>query len=326
MKHLIGIGVAVALVIFSMLTVNQSAIAAEKTLIPLYSPPTGGTAYILAAGIATVTNKHLEGVEIVVEATTGTLEMIRRLMERSGMGKEGFATFGSVDAHDAYNGLGQYSKKRFPNIRAISFQSSYVIYLAVPANSPIKSYADLKGKRVGMGGAGSSVAELGFLLLASHGVNREDFKPLFYTYKQTMEGIKDGSLDGGFLGGSYPMASYSELSLTHKVRIVPVSKAASEKVLSEKPYLLDVVKGGSYKGLEQDTLVMGWAGGIFTHAEVGSEFVYQFTKNLYKHREEYYQVHNSAKELKPEDALKGISIPLHPGAEKYLREIGVIKK
>lgn len=97
-------------------------------------------------------------------------------------------------------------------------------------------------------------------------------------------------------------------------------------MISERPYLLEVVKAKSYKGLEQDTPVMGWAGGIFTHASVSSDLIYRFIKNLYEHREDYYQVHVAAKEMTPETALKGISIPLHAGAEKYFKEIGVIKK
>jgi hypothetical protein len=316
----------IALLISITLIINQQVMAAEKKMIPLYTPPTGGTAYILGAGIASVTNKYMSDVEMVVETTTGTLEMVRRLMERERMKREAFATFGTVEGNDAFKGLREYSGKPFSNLRAISFQTSYVVYLTVPANSSIQSYADIKGKRVGMGGAGSSVAVTGFILLEAHGVKREDFKPSFYTYKQTMEGIMDGSLDAGFLGGSYPMASYTELSLTHSVRIVPVDRSAAEKVMSERPYILDVVKAKSYRGLEQDTPVMGWAGGIFTHAGVSNELIYQFIKNLYEHREEYYQVHVAAKELKPEVALKGISIPLHPGAEKYLKEIGVIKR
>lgn len=169
---------------------------------PALYAPSGGTAYILGAGLASVTNKYMPDVEMVVEATTGTLEMVRRLMERERMTREAFATFGTVEGNDAFKGLREHSGKACPTLRAVSFQTSYVIYLTVPANSPIKSYADIKGKRVGMSGAGSSVAVLGFFLLEAHGVKKEDFKPYFYTYKETMEGIKDGGIDAGFLGGA----------------------------------------------------------------------------------------------------------------------------
>jgi TRAP transporter TAXI family solute receptor len=142
-----------------------------------------------------------------------------------------------------------------------------------------------------------------------------------------MEGIIDGSLDAGFLGGSYPMASYTEVSLTHAVRIVPVDEKVIKEMASGSPYYYRaVVKAKSYKGLEQDTSIIGFAAGLFTHANVSTDLVYSVLRSLYEHRTEYYQVHASAKEMTPGAALKGIPIPLHPGAENYFKEIGIIKR
>ena len=307
--------------------ISVSTSSAASKLIPVYTPATGGTGYILGAGIASVTKKYLPGVEMVVEPTTGSLEMVRRILERDQMKKEGFGIFGTIDAYNAFKGLKEYVGKPYPNLRAITFLWGADIYLVVPASSPIKSYADIKGKRVGMAGAGSSISLIAFSLLEAHGVKREDFKPYFYVYKETMEGIKDGSLDAGFLGGSYPMASYTELSLTHNVRIVPVDEMVIGQMVKGSPYYYrGVVKAKSYKGLEQDTPIPGFAVGLFTHANVSADLMYNIVKNLYEHRTEYYQVHVSAKEMTPETALKGIPIPLHPGAEKYFKEIGIVKR
>ena len=307
--------------------ISVSTSSAASKLIPVYTPATGGTGYILGAGIASVTKKYLPGVEMVVEPTTGSLEMVRRILERDQMKKEGFGIFGTIDAYNAFKGLKEYVGKPYPNLRAITFLWGADIYLVVPASSPIKSYADIKGKRVGMAGAGSSISLIAFSLLEAHGVKREDFKPYFYVYKETMEGIKDGSLDAGFLGGSYPMASYTELSLTHNVRIVPVDEMVIGQMVKGSPYYYrGVVKAKSYRGLEQDTPILGFAVGLFTHANVSADFVYNIVKNLYEHRTEYYQVHLSAKEMTPETALKGIPIPLHPGADKYFKEIGIVKR
>ena len=307
--------------------ISVSTSSAASKLIPVYTPATGGTGYILGAGIAGVTKKYLPGVEMVVEPTTGSLEMVRRILERDQMKKEGFGIFGTIDAYNAFKGLKEYVGKPYPNLRAITFLWGADIYLVVPASSPIKSYADIKGKRVSMVGAGSSISLIAFSLLEAHGVKREDFKPYFYVYKETMEGIKDGSLDAGFLGGSYPMASYTELSLTHNVRIVPVDEMVIGQMVKGSPYYYrGVVKAKSYRGLEQDTPILGFAVGLFTHANVSADFVYNIVKNLYEHRTEYYQVHASSKEMTPETALKGIPIPLHPGAEKYFKEIGIVKR
>jgi len=326
MKRNFFIVLAVCFFIFPGIFSVSTSSAASK-LIPLYTPSSGGTGYILGAGIASLTKKYVQDVEMVVEPTTGSLEIVRRIAERDRMKKEGFGVFGTVDAYHSFKGLKEFSGNPYPNLRAITFLWGADVYLVVLSNSPIKSYADLKGKRVSVSGAGSTVSLVAFSLLEAHGVKRDDFKPYFFVYKETMEGIKDGSLDAGFLGGSYPMASYTELSLTHNVRIVPVDEKVIKEMVSESPYYYRaVVEAKSYKGLEQDTPIIGFAAGLFTHANVSADLVYSILKNLYEHRTQYYQVHASAKEMTPGTALKGIPIPLHPGAEKYFKEIEIIKR
>ena len=86
------------LVLFSLTSVR----AAE--LIPFYTPPAGGGAYVLGAGMVSVTNKYISGTTLVHEATTGTMDIVRRMMQREGMKKPSFGIFGNVDAWNAYKG------------------------------------------------------------------------------------------------------------------------------------------------------------------------------------------------------------------------------
>lgn len=302
-------------------------VPAVQELIPFNTPPAGGGAYVLGAGMVSVTNKYMPGeVKFVHEASTGTMEMIRRLQTAYNQKKDSLATFGVTDGTNAYLGKQEYEGKAFPGLRAIVFNQYVDLYLAVPTKSPIKSYADVKGKRIGMGGAGSSVANTGFLILEQYGVTKKDFKPYYYVYKETIEGIGDGSLDGGFLAGGYPMASYMELSTTQDVRIIPVDEKIAKKITTDYPgYYENIVKAKLYKGLEQDTRIVGWTGAVWTHANTNPDIVYNFLKILLAHKEEYYTIHRDAKALTVETATKTIRIPFHPGAEKCLRELGAIK-
>ena len=159
--------------------------------------------------------------------------------------------------------------------------------------------------------------------MEAHGVKREDFKPYFYGYKETAEGIADKSLDAGFM----PRVSYAELALTSDVRMIPMDDAVSKKLLADHPYYYtEVVKAKSYKGVEQDTPILLFAVVLFTHADVSEDLTYRILKNLYEHLPEFHAVHIAAKQTIPENAMKGIAVPLHPGAEKYYKEIGLIKK
>ena len=129
------------------------------------------------------------------------------------------------------------------------------------------------------------------------------------------------------LTGGYPIASYSELSSRQSVRIIAVDEKILKKITTEQPYYYaTVVKAGSYKGLEQDTAILGWGTAVWTHAGVSDDLIYRFVKNLFDHRQEYYQIHTAAKDMQPEVVTKGITVPFHPGAEKYLKEMGWFKK
>jgi uncharacterized protein len=320
------VGIAVICLLVASFGMSSEAVAQER-LVAFYSPPAGGGAFTLVAGMVTVSNRFMGGgVKFVHEQTTGTLEIVRRLMAAEGQKKDALGSFGSTDGYNAYKGRFEYAGKAFANLRAVTFNQLVDLYLAVPTNSPIKTYADVKGKRIGMGGPGSSVANTGLLTLQEYGVKKEDFKPYYFVYKESIEGLQDGSLDGAFFAGGNPMPSYLELSTRNNVRIIPVDEKIANKIITEHPgYYTAIVKAKSYKGLDNDTRIMGWTGAIWTHAGVSDDLIYRWLKNLFDHKEDYFAVHADAKALNIKDYNKGVAVPFHPGAQKYFKEMGVWK-
>jgi TRAP transporter TAXI family solute receptor len=302
----------------------SASVAAE--LIPFYTPSAGGGAYILGAGVITITNKYFTDIKLVQEATTGTMDIVRRMQARESAKKDCLGVFGTVDAWRALKGYDEYAGKPFTGIRALTYVLGTDLYFVVPTNSPIKSYADAKGKRIGVGGPGSTTANTALFLFEQHGVTKKDFKPQYYVFREIVEGIQNGSLDGGIFVGGYPIAAYSELATQHNVRIVPLEENFLKKVTTEHPYYYrTVVKAKSYKGLEQDTTILGFTTAIYAYEGMSNELVYRILKNLFEHKTEYYAIHSAAKDMTVEDATKGIPVPFHPGAVKYLKEIGAMK-
>ncbi len=264
---------------------------------------------------------------MVHEACTGTMDIVRRMQQREAQKKDSFGVFGAVDAARAYRGQGEYTGKPFTDLRAVVFMMFTDVYLVVPANSPIKTWADVKGKRIGIGGPGSTVANTALFLLEQNGVTKNDFKPYYFVYKEIVEGIENGSLDGGMVAGGYPIAAYTELSIQHDVRIVPVDENVLKKIIAEHPYYYrNVVKAKSYKGIDRDTTIMGFYTNVWTTAKASDELVYKVLKNLFDHKADYYAVHTAGKDLTVESAAKGSTVPFHPAAEKFLKEIGAMKK
>lgn len=317
-----SIVIAVLVMFFSAAGIVQSA----PELIPMYTLPAGGTVYVLGAGIVNVSNKHMTGTKFVQQASTGTLDIVRKMMQKDMQKKSAFGIFATVDGYNAYKGNNEYTRRPFTNLRAVTFINSTDLYLVVRTKSPIQSYKDCKGKRLGIGAAGSTMANTALFLLEQHGITKDAFKAQYYSYREIVEGIQDNSLDGGFLTGGFPIAAYTELATNFDVRIIPVDEAVLKKLSQYPYYYRNVVKAKSYKGIDKDVPIMGFMVGLHTNANADPDLVYKMIKNLYENKSAYYAVHSSAKELTVKNAAKGFAEPFHPGAEKYLKEIGALKK
>jgi TRAP-type uncharacterized transport system substrate-binding protein len=144
--------------------------------------------------MVSVTNKFLPGVNLVHEAALGTMDIVRRMMYREETKKDCFGIFGTVDAWIAYQGKNEYAGKPFSNIRSVVFATGTDLYLVVPANSPIKVYADIKGKRVGVGGSGRTDANMPLFVLEKNAVTKIAFKPYCFVYNEIVQGLQDENL------------------------------------------------------------------------------------------------------------------------------------
>jgi TRAP transporter TAXI family solute receptor len=299
---------------------------AQKKVIPIYTPGAGGTAYILGGGIASILNKYIPEVQMMVEATGGTTPTVKFLGEKFSKKQEAYGISTSDGIYYGYAGQKPFDKP-FPMLRGVTFLYGARLYMVVRAKSPINTYYDLKGKRVGVGAAGSGFSEISMKLIEAHGLTTEMYKRLWLGYTEVVEGVKDGSIDAGVLAGAYPLPAYRELSLVKDVRILPADEAVLEKVIKGSPYFYkSIVRVGSYKGIDKDVPILACGIILETHSEADPTLVYNMLKVLFDHKRDLEAIHPSAKEMTFESALFSIAIPLHPGAEKYFKEVGVIKK
>ena len=293
-------------------------------MLPIYTPRAGGTAYIIGGGIADLINKEVAGVSMVVEATTGT-EIIKLITERYNAGNAAFSVADAGGYYYAYIGGREYDKPH-AHLRAVTYVHATDLYLVVREESPIQSYADLKGKKVGVGSPGSAVEMVSNEVFEAHGIKRNDYQAEFLSYAEVVTGLKDKIIDAGILAGAYPVAAYSELNATNKVRIVPVDPEIVEKFVAESPYYyFTSVKPDAYPGITEEVPILGFGVLMETHDQVDEELVYNIVKNIFEHNERLVEVHGAAREITLENALRSVGIPLHPGAERYYREQGIIK-
>lgn len=302
------------------------AFAADRVFFGIATGGTGGTYYPLGGMLAQLISNQVDlaGKKLSATAETGNASVANSKLLGKGDIESAFVAADILDA--AYNGKGQFDGKPIKNIRALGSLYPETVQLVTQAASNIKQFSDLKGKSVSSGSPGSGQWQLLGDLLKTNGMTRDDIKEDHSSFSQSVEKLKDGNLTASLITAGTPTSSVTELANGHEVSIVPLSGKGIDKLLEAQPYYAKfTLPANTYKGQDEavDTLAVRaiWA----THADLPDDVAYAVVKALYENTETLGKVHPKGKEIDIKTALESISVPLHPGAEKYYREKGLIK-
>ena len=203
-------------------------------------------------------------------------------------------------------------KTKLDKLRGLSATYNNYIQIVASADSGIRTLADLKGKRVSVGAAKSGTELNARAVFRAAGLSYKDLaKTEFLPFGESVELIKNRQLDATLQSAGLGVASIRDLATSVKIVVVPVPA--------------DVIPAGTYEGQTTDVATAAIPNFLVTHSGVSDELAYQMAKALYDNLDTMYAAHNAAKAIKRENAVKGMPVPLHPGAERYYREVGVIK-
>jgi TRAP transporter TAXI family solute receptor len=311
----------VAAVIVVALT-TAIAFAQSPTRLVMAGSSSGGTAHLLFASLAPLLNKYVPGMEASAR-TGGAVENIA-LIERGGVQ---VAVAGPGDAQ-AVLGKEGLEKSR---IRTIFAMFHIPFHVVVPADSPIKSFADLKGKRVSVGIRAGGEANLFLRLLDLYGMKEGDLKIEFLGKGEGTSAYKDGSVDAMTFLCPLPCPVVTELA-THPrgVRIVPFSDAEVAKIREKytwyTPYTIEKSwYANALKGDAKDVPTFTEWIYVAARDDFPAETAYQIAKVLGDHHDEMVAGFKAANSSTAENTAKYPGFKLHPGTERYLREKGLLK-
>jgi TRAP transporter TAXI family solute receptor len=201
------------------------------------------------------------------------------------------------------------------------------LQIVVRSDSAIRSIADFAGKTVAVGEAGSGTAANAKILLAAAGfgdadVTRKNLRP-----SQAAEEMKSGTVDALILVGSYPVPAIEELAAAIPIRLIPVAGDVAAKLEKELHlYGPATVPAGSYRNVDTDTQSVGFYALWMVDADADADLVHDITKAVWSDgaAKLFAGINPIGKRIRLADALKGIPLPLHPGAERFYREKGLI--
>ncbi len=280
---------------------------------------TSGTYYPFGGAIANIWNSNIEGMNVTAQSTGASAENLRLISREE-------AEFAIVqnDVMDyAYNGTDMFSQA-LPNLATIGTLYPEVVQIAASKSSGIKSIADLRGKRVSIGDAGSGVEFNAKQILEGYGITFEDIQKNNLSFKESAEGIQNGTLDACFVTAGVPNSALQELAFTAGLVLIPVSGAEADKIVnSYNFYTKTVIPAGTYNGTDTDTEALAIKATLAVNANLDENIVYEMTKALFENLESLGTAHAKGKEVSAEAAVTGVSVPFHPGAIKYFSEKGL---
>jgi uncharacterized protein len=286
---------------------------------------TGGTSgvyYPLGVALSQIYSKAIPDSKTAVQATKASAENLNLL--QAGRGEVAISLGDSLS--DAWKGNEEAGfKAPLKKLRTIAALYPNYIHFVANAESGIKTLADIKGKRISVG-APKSGTELNVReILKAAGISYKDFAKVEYlSYAESVELMKNKQLDVTLLSSGLGVAALRDLATSQKVNFLTIPPEIVAKI-NDPAFQVGVIPAKTYEGQEADVTTISVQNYLVTHEGVSTNTVYLMTKSMFENLDQMIAAHSAAKAIKKENAAKNPPAPLHPGAEKYYREVGLLK-
>ncbi|WP_138471045.1 TAXI family TRAP transporter solute-binding subunit [Poseidonocella sp. HB161398] len=308
------------------ISIGSAAAAQETQFISIGTGGVTGVYYPTGGAICRLVNKSRKehGIRCAVESTGGSVYNINTIQA----GELEFGVAQSDWQYHAYHGTSQFADHPFPEERAMFSIHPEPFTLLVRGDSGIDSFEGLKGKRVNVGNPGSGQRATMEVVMDAFGITMDDFA-LATEYKgsEMAKQICDGNIDAMIYTVGHPAAAIQEATTTCDVKLVDVTGAPIDKLVADNPYYrVATIPGGMYAGNADDVTTFGVGATLVTSIDVPEEVAYVVAKEVMSNLDDFRSLHPAFANLKAEEMVKdGLSAPLHPGAEKAYKELGLIE-
>jgi TRAP transporter TAXI family solute receptor len=286
---------------------------------------TGGTSgvyYPLGVALSQIYGKALPNVKVSVQVTKASAENLNLL--QSGRGEIAFSLGDAVN--EAWKGNEEAGfKTPLTKLRTVAAVYPNFIQIVASAESGIKTLADLKGKRIAVGAPKSGTELNARDIFKAAGMSYKDFAKVEYLpFGESVELIKNRQLDATLISAGLGVAAVRDLAASISIVIVPIPPEVVTKT-GEAAYQIGVVPANTYNGQTTEIKTVAVQNFLITHEGVSADTVYTLTKTMFDNLDTLTASHSAAKAIRKETAALGAPVPLHPGAERYYREAGLLK-
>ncbi len=304
---------------FSIYSGSQAA----EQQIAVSTSNVGGSWYLIGGAMVPLFAKYAPEIKITTMPGSGGENLRFVSMRRSDMG---FTTASS--GYYGYQQEGLFEKlKTGKDVRGMFGAHGMFIYIVVREDSEIKDISDLRGKRIAMGPTGSGTNPDTQRILKAYGMEvKKDYQPQWISHSDGSRAVRDRLTDCQFFLSGVPAADITNLCTSTKVRFLEIDEEHQRIIEKAYPFLYkETLPANTHPGQTKPVQGIGENTVFIVHKEVPDEVVYKMMKVIYEHNDELAVVHKGALQFTHENAKRGVTMPFHPGAVKYYKEIGVTK-
>ncbi len=298
------------------------AAAAQQQYINILTGGTSGVYYPLGVAMSQLFGKAIPNAKSSVQATKASAENLNLL--QAGRGELAF-TLGDA-LSDAWKGSAEAGfKTPLKKLRTVGGIYNNYIQIVASADSGIRTLADLKGKRISVGAPKSGTELNARAVLKAAGLAYNDFAKVEYLpFGESVELMKNRQLDVTLQSAGLGVSSLRDLATSQKIVVVAIPPEIVKKI-GDPAYLSAVIPAKTYEGQDHDVPAVAIQNFLVTHEGVPAETVYQMTKAVFENNDALAAAHTAAKDIRKENAIKSLPVPLHPGAARYFKEAGLLK-
>jgi len=313
-------GLALTIGVVGLTVVAATALGLDR--LAFSGGPEGGTFQYFSNGIAIRLSRNIADVEVSNMASAGSLENLRRV-------NSGEADFGIVYSGDTYLGrVGRLTNdtRKYEKVMAMAYLYGAPAHLIVKAGSGIDKIADLEGKRIAVGGAGSGAAGAAERYFTSLGL-WDKMNVEFLGYSKAASALGDNLIDAFWVFAGFPNSSVIQAAASNKIKILSVVEAGQAAGFFDgfPFYTMLTIPAGTYSGVDYDVNSFQDSALWVAGAHVKADAVYEALADIYSNEGLAYmiKVKSTAKAMSVEKGLQGVVTPVHEGAEKYWTEQGL---
>lgn len=311
-----------SLLLMLVLVVSSlTACGTKQTFVNIGTGGTAGTYFPLGGAFAEVWNNNIKGINATAQSTGASVANVNLLKT------------GEVEAVIIQNDIAFYAESGTVlfNEKVSTIRGAACLYneplQCVSIDGSIKSIPDLKGKKVAVGAIGSGVEANVRQIIAAAGLDFDkDIEAKFLSFAEAATALKDKQIDAAFLVAGIPTSAIVDLGTQRDVFVVPIDGTTAANLMKDYSFYTEyIIPANTYKGQTEDVKTLTVKSMLAVSSELSEDVVYNMLKSIYENGTRITNAHSVGKFIVKETGLEGMSIKLHPGAEKYFKEIGILK-